>query len=98
MPPNETVEKPIFQSSFPGQQLVEGLNSRSEGGETGGEIGKGSVDRPEGVDLADVVYPSEPRTRPLYIYFPFGPQREAVHALVHTDVGEDWLDNADLLA
>ncbi len=28
--------------------------------------------RPKGVDLADVVYQSEPRTRPLYILFKFG--------------------------
>jgi hypothetical protein len=50
------------------------------------------------VDLADVVDRSKPRTRPLYIYFGFGPQCGVVHAFLHTDVGKDWLDNGDLLA
>lgn len=45
------------------------------------------MDRPEGVDLADVVDQSE--QAPLYIHFPFGPQSEAMHALVDTDVGKD---------
>ena len=40
------------------------------------------------------MYQSEPRTRPLYIHLQFGPEREAMHALGHTDVGEDRLDNA----
>ena len=48
------------------------------------------MDRPERVDLADIVDQGEPRTRPLYIHFQFGPQSETVHALLHTDVGEDW--------
>jgi hypothetical protein len=45
------------------------------------------------VDLADIMDQGEPRTRPLYIHFQFGPEREAVHALVHTDVGKDRLDD-----
>ena len=48
--------------------------------------------RPKGVDLTDIVYQSE--QPPLYIHFQFGTQSEAVHALVHTDVGKDRLDNA----
>ena len=43
--------------------------------------------RPEHVDLADIVYQSE--QHPLYIHFAFGAQGEAVHALLHTDVGKD---------
>jgi hypothetical protein len=35
------------------------------------------VDRPKGVDFADIMHQSEPRTRPLYIHFQFGAQREA---------------------
>ena len=68
---NETVEKLFFQSTIPGQQLVEGLHSRSEGGLQGGWVGKGSVECPKGVDLADVVDQGE--QAPLYIHFPFGP-------------------------
>ena len=68
--PNETVEKLVFQSTFPGQRLMERPDSRSEGGETGGEIGKGSVERPKSMDLADVVYQSE--QPPLYIHLLFG--------------------------
>lgn len=56
---------------------------------------QGLDQRPKGVDLADIVDQSEPRTRPLYIHFPFRAQREAMHTLVHTDVGKDWFDNAE---
>lgn len=52
----------------------------------------GSGERPEDVDLADLVNQSvQP---PLYIHFQFRAQREAVHALVHTDIGKDWLHDA----
>jgi hypothetical protein len=54
---------------------------------------QGSVERPEGVDLADIMDQREPRPRPLYIHFQFGPEREAVHALVYTDIGKDRLDD-----
>lgn len=43
------------------------------------------------MDLTDVVDDGE--QSPLYIHFQLGPQREAVHAFVHTDVGEHWLHN-----
>ncbi len=52
--------------------------------------------RPEHVDLADIVNQSEPRTRPLYIHFVFGTQGETIHVLTHTDVGKDRLDHAHL--
>ena len=45
------------------------------------------MDRPISVDLADIVYQSE--QTPLYIHFPFRTEREAVHAFLHADVGED---------
>ena len=51
----------------------------------------GLCQRPEHVDFADIVYQSE--QPPLYIHFQFGPQREAVHALLDTDVGKHRLDN-----
>ncbi len=44
------------------------------------------------MDLADIVNQSE--QPPLYIHFQFGTYSEAVHALVHTDVGKDRLDKA----
>ena len=53
--------------------------------------------RPEHLDLADIVNQSEPRTYALYIHFVFGALGEAVHLLMHTDVGKDWLDHAHLL-
>ena len=37
---------------------------------------------PKRVDLAEIVYQGEPRTRPLYIHLKFGPDREAVHAVL----------------
>ncbi len=43
--------------------------------------GQGPVERPKGVDSADIV--GEPRTRPLYIHFAFGAQGEADHFLPH---------------
>jgi len=45
------------------------------------------------VDLADIV--NQRVQSPLYIHFQFGAQRKTVHALLHTDVGEDWLHNAE---
>jgi hypothetical protein len=92
-PPIESVEKRILGSTFPGQPLVERADSPSEGGLTDVWLRHGSVERPERVDLAEILYQSEPRTRPFYIHFQFGPYRETVHALVHTDVGEDQLDD-----
>jgi hypothetical protein len=50
------------------------------------------LDHPKSVDFPDIVHQSE--QPPLYIYFPYGTQSEAVHALVDTDVGKDRLDNA----
>ena len=44
--------------------------------------------RPKGVDLANIVDQSEPRTRPLYIHFIFGAEGEAVHALVNANIGQ----------
>ena len=51
----------------------------------------GSGERPEDVDLADIVNQSE--QSPLYIHFAFRAERESVHALMHADIGKDWLDN-----
>ena len=50
------------------------------------------MDRSEGVDLADVVH--QGKQAPLYIHFPFGPQSEAMHALLDTDVGKDRLNDS----
>ena len=44
------------------------------------------------MDFADIVYQSE--QPPLYIHFQDGTYSKAVHALVHTDIGKDRLDNA----
>ena len=52
----------------------------------------GLVERPKGVDFANIVYQS--KQPPLYIHFQFGTQREAVHALEHTDVGKHRLDDS----
>ena len=46
---------------------------------------------PKDVDLADIVNQSE--QAPLYIHFQFGTKGETVHALLHTDVGKDRLDD-----
>jgi hypothetical protein len=54
------------------------------------------MERPKGVDLADIVYQGE--QSPLYIHFQFGAQGEAVHAFMHTDVGKDRLDDPSRLA
>ena len=40
-----------------------------------------------GLDLANIVDQSEPRTRPLYIRFKFGVEGEAVYALVNANIG-----------
>jgi hypothetical protein len=50
------------------------------------------VEHPKRVDLADSM--DQSKQPPLYIHFQFGTQRKAVHALMHTDVGKDRLDNA----
>ena len=57
--------------------------------------------RPEHVDLADVVYQSV--QRPLYIHFAFGTQGESLHVFMHTDVRKNRFYNTqssgiDLLA
>jgi hypothetical protein len=41
------------------------------------------------VDFADIVNQNE--QSPLYIHFGFGPQIEAVHKLMYTNVGKDRL-------
>jgi hypothetical protein len=87
--PNATVEKLILESTFPGQPLAERPDSRSEGVLTDVSLRQGSVEHPERVDLAEIVDKSELCTRPLYIHFQLGPEREAVHALLDTDVRED---------
>jgi hypothetical protein len=79
---NETVEKLILESTFPGQPLAEGPDYRSEGGLTDVSLRQGSVER------------RKSKQPPLYIHFQLGSQREAVHALLDTDVGKDRLDNA----
>ena len=91
--PNATVEKRILGSTFPSQPLAERPDSRSAGGLTDVSLHHGSVESPKHVDPAQIVYQGEPRTRPLYIHFQFGPKREAVHTLLGTDVGEDRLDD-----
>jgi hypothetical protein len=52
---------------------VERPDCRSEGGLTDVSLRHGSVERPKRVDLAEIVDQIEPRTRPLYIHFQFGP-------------------------
>jgi hypothetical protein len=69
---NETAEKPRFQSTFPGQQLLDRPDSRFGDAKTDGFPGRGTVERPESLDLADVVHQGEPRTCPLYIHFQLG--------------------------
>jgi hypothetical protein len=73
---------------------VEGLDSRSEGGLTDVSLRHESVECPKGVDFDEIVDHSGPRTRPLYIHFQLGPEREALHAFLDTDVGEDRLDDS----
>jgi hypothetical protein len=84
--PNETVEKPKYRSPTP-------VNSSDfhRGRERNGvnRLRLGLCQRPEQVDLADIVYQSEPRTSPLYIHFPFGTEGQAMHPFLHTDVGKD---------
>jgi hypothetical protein len=50
------------------------------------------MERLKSVDFSNTVHQNEPP--PLYIHFAFGAQDEAVHAFMHTDLGEDRLDNA----
>jgi hypothetical protein len=74
-PPNGTVVKTNFAEGFPCP--VSGV-----------ECGSASILLRQGpVDLPDIVYQGEPCTRPLYIDFQLFPEREAVHVLLHTDVG-----------
>jgi hypothetical protein len=54
-PPNETVEKLVLESTFPGQPLVDGPDCRSEGGLTDVSLRQGSVERPKRVDLAEIM-------------------------------------------
>jgi hypothetical protein len=49
--------------------------------------------RPEHIDLADIVNQSE--QYPLYIHFALGAQSEAVHVFMHADVRKDRLDNRE---
>ena len=72
---------------------MERPNSRSEGGLTDVSLRHGSVEHSKRVDLTDIVNQSE--QPPLYIHFQFGTQREAMHALLHTDVGKDRLDDSE---
>ena len=69
--PNETVEKPILERAIP----VPGLTERPVSGVVDRLrffwLHQGSVDRPKGVDLADVVH--DGKQAPLYIHFQFGP-------------------------
>jgi len=87
--PNETVEKPYFQ-----------VDGKSDDGTIGKLFTLNAAEQecagldqyPKSVDLADIVHQSE--QSPLYIHFPFRAQGEAVHTLLHTDVGKDRFDNA----
>lgn len=45
------------------------------------------------MDLANIV--NQCVQPPLYIHFQFGTQGKTVHALLHTDIGEDRLHNAE---
>jgi len=83
---NETVEEVNF--AF-GRQGLDPTFER-EYGWTGVRDVDGLDKRPKGVDLADMVNQSEPRTRPLYIYFfMFGAQAEGMHPFLYTEVGKD---------
>src|SRR5215207_7689991 len=88
---NETVEKLVLGSTFSGRPLVERPDSRLEGGLTDVSLRQGSVERPKRVDLAEIMFQGKQSL--LYIHFQLGPEREAVHAFLHTDVGEDRLDD-----
>ena len=90
--PNETVEKPILGRAFPVQGLTERPVSRVVGSLRFFSLRQGLDQRPKGVDLADIVNQSE--QSPLYIHFPLRAQSEAMHALLHTDVGKDRLNDA----
>jgi len=63
-PPNETVEKPYFGA---GRWSVERPLFAWTAAE---QVRTGSSQRSKGMNLADIVNQSEPRTRPLYIHFP----------------------------
>jgi hypothetical protein len=53
----------------------------------------GLCQRPEHVDLADIVYQSE--QYPLYIHFAFGAQGESIHVFLHADIRKDGFDNRE---
>jgi hypothetical protein len=75
---NETVEKLYFQT----EREADSWSSCTLNGTKRGRAGLDQ--RPKGVDFADIVHQSgQP---PLYFHFQFGAQREAVHALLHTDI------------
>jgi hypothetical protein len=63
----------LSKTSFAERFSWPGASRETRSGVAGGVLGvlprQGSVDRPKGVDLADIVHQSEPRTRPLYIDF-----------------------------
>ena len=86
-PPNETVEKTKFTDRIAERISVKCRIFRGQGqnGPNGFRIGL--CQRPEDVDLADIVYQSE--QAPLYIHFTFGTQGESVHVFMYTDVRKD---------
>jgi hypothetical protein len=65
--PNETVEKLFFGSILPSQQLLGRPGPRFEDAKTDGFPNQGSMERPERLDLADVVHQGEPRTQALLV-------------------------------
>ena len=84
---NETVEKPIMGRAFPVQVSTERPVSRAEGSFSFFLLCQRLGQRPEHVDLADIVNQGE--QPPLYIHFGFGTKGKTVHALVDTEVGEN---------
>jgi hypothetical protein len=72
VPPNEAVEKPDLGEPIPPGKHRQARILMPEGGWPGGLIRKGSLERPKSMDFADIVYQSEPRTRPLDIDLGFG--------------------------
>ena len=68
---NETVEKPVFQGAYnPSRYLPTRLAHRMRFCWVH-PIPDGLMERPKGVDFADIVHQSE--QLPLYIHFWFGP-------------------------
>jgi len=68
MPPNETVEKPCFQTEC---KSGDGMIDRLFALNVAEQDCAGLDQCPKSVDLAEIVDQSEPRTRPLYIHFQF---------------------------